>query len=128
MTNIDIEKISSNELKINNKIYAKVPIGDFGDRYYVCRDGEVFDIVKNKTVTCTIINSPNGKFSKLRPYKQLSLFYKGKQKTLLLHKLVAAVYLGPKPEGHSGRLRFIDNDSLNCSADNLRWSGLFESA
>lgn len=35
MTNIDIEKLSESELRIQNKIYTKVPIDDFGDRYCV---------------------------------------------------------------------------------------------
>lgn len=41
---------------------------------------------------------------------------------LVVHKLVAAAFLGPKPPGH--RLRWRDDDRTNCAAWNLTWGPL----
>lgn len=44
----------------------------------------------------------------------------GEKRRIALHRLMALVFLGPKP-GSSYRLHFKNGDRANCSADNLEW-------
>ena len=53
-------------------------------------------------------------------YLSASLCCNGKQKTFLVHQLVAVAFLGHNPSGHELVVDHIDDDKLNNRVDNLQ--------
>ena len=52
-------------------------------------------------------------------YPKVSLASNGRQKTRLVHQIVAAAFLGPRPEGQE--VRHLDGNRLNCALSNLAY-------
>lgn len=52
-------------------------------------------------------------------YRHVTLFREGRGKTFKVHGLVAAVFIGPRPDGHE--VRHLDGDRLNNRLENLAY-------
>lgn len=52
-------------------------------------------------------------------YYQVGLYRDGKERMALVHHLVAAAYIGPRPEGYE--VNHIDGDRTNNRAENLEY-------
>lgn len=97
---------------------AKVDEPGLAFDYFVTREGSVFSSNANwrgygsRALTPT----PNS-HGYLRVRFQMS---DGRRKSAFVHKLVAAAFLPPKPEG-ADQIRHLDGNKLNNRADNLAW-------
>jgi hypothetical protein len=100
-----------------NEIWKKIK--DF-DGYFVSNLGKVRGTRQNKDIILknrTLSKSDNNKF--YLPYQQVVLYENGKQKTKMIHRLVAENFISNpdnKPQVHH-----IDNDVTNNKVDNLEW-------
>lgn len=93
-----------------------LPVG-----YEVTREGQVFSTRRGarKELKQWLNGSGHG-------YPAVFLYDRDKQgrrrkRFLAVYRLVALVYLPPKPEGRHIHVLHIDGDRMNSHADNLRW-------
>ena len=79
--------------------------------YLIYPNGDIFSKNKKRMI-CKDINIKNG-------YVYSHLCHKGKEKTILNHRLVALHYI-PNPENYSD-VDHIDSNKQNNDINNLRW-------
>ena len=93
------------------------PIRDWGDLYEASDQGRIRRIVgRNGSgyyARITILKPTVGK----QGYCMVHLWRDGKSKTMMVHRLVAWTFLGPRPEGLE--IRHLNDDKLDCRLVNL---------
>lgn len=91
-------------------------VNGYEGRYEVSDEGEVFSLITNRTLRAW--GDPEKWSSK---HLRVALHDGEGQKTFLVHLLVAAAFLPPKPLD-SMEIRHIDGDHLNNNVSNLEWT------
>lgn len=92
------------------------------DGYYIDRNGRVlsFLVIGSKSRR-EDFNKPRFLKSQFNSvgYPSVSIYKDGKRKAILLHNVVAELFLGERPKGMV--VDHIDGDRSNCSVENLRY-------
>lgn len=91
------------------------PVADYEDFYHVSSFGRVHSVFGRKKTGGILSPSP----AKRGGYPIVHFSKDGKKKTLTVHSLVAAAFLGPRPSGHD--IRHLDGDPTNCNVGNLAY-------
>ncbi len=86
------------------------PVRGYENFYSVSDNGKVFSHISNKWLKPSVMN--NG-------YKTVELFNHGKSKRLLVHRLVAEVFID-NPQGYP-YINHKDEDKGNNCVENLEW-------
>jgi hypothetical protein len=84
------------------------PVDGYDGNYLVSRSGDVFSVRRNKTLA---------RVQAGRDYVRVNLYKDGHARHHLVHRLVAAAFLGPIPRGYE--VNHKDGDKTNCNAENL---------
>ena len=100
-------------MKISNPEFRKIKSLDF--LYEVSEDGRIFRNVKSKKQSKIVLDMHH---SKVGYYKTL-VYIKGKNKRVMIHKVVAECWLGDKPDGYE--VDHIDRNTHNNHYTNLRY-------
>lgn len=96
-------------MKENEEVWCPVP--SYEDRYTVSNRGQVRSLLTGRPLTPILINSG---------YLSVHLYRDGKRKPMLVHRLVAACFLGSPPTAEH-EVNHIDYDRLNNCVGNLAW-------
>lgn len=86
-----------------------------GYPYYVTEDGRVYSLYSNKWVKISEHNSQKT----ATKYRSVGLYWKGKQKRALVHRLVAQAFI-PNPD-NKPEINHKDGDKSNNHVSNLEW-------
>ena len=92
--------------------------------YEVSRHGQVRRATAGRGTTIGQIIKPHTQTS--TGYPDVRLRKDGRTYSMAIHRLVAAAFLGNKPEGQ--QIRHLDGNRLNASAENLRYGTAIENA
>jgi hypothetical protein len=98
------------------------PIPGYESNYHVSDGGQVKSLPRNTTRGGILRPAP----SKQPGYPSVVLWRDGKQRTFKVHQLVAAAFLGPRPDGME--VRHLNGDRLDCRLANLRYGTRAENA
>lgn len=93
----------------SQKYENRQPIPGYGGGYSITRSGKVWSHKRGGQYLTPII---------IKGYSYVDL-YNPKRKRVLVHHLVARVYLGPKPD--SARVEFKNGDKSDLSPENLQY-------
>jgi hypothetical protein len=82
--------------------------------YEVSNLGSVRRLGKTEPIAVTVCQKRRGRYAKV------DLWYRGRRKTICVHRLVAAAFL-PPPAPHQLEVNHFDLDTLNNTVENLEW-------
>ncbi|MEV0646080.1 NUMOD4 motif-containing HNH endonuclease [Phytomonospora sp. NPDC050363] len=98
-----------------------LPLPGYEETYKVSTHGRVWSRPRRHTQG-GVLTVRTG----MRGYTLVSLVQEGRQKTREVHRLVAAAFLGPRPEGME--VRHLDGDKQNPHVSNLAYGTPSENA
>jgi hypothetical protein len=98
------------------------PVVGFESNYHVSDDGQVKSLPRNTTRGGILRPA----VSKQPGYPEVALWLNGKARTLKVHQLVAAAFLGPRPKGQE--VRHLNGNRLDCRLTNLQYGTRLENA
>lgn len=89
--------------------------------YEVCEDGRIRRVDKHPQSICFRGKRGNvlSEGRNAAGYRHVVLCYKGKKKTIGVHRAVALAFHGPPPPRHE--CAHLDGRPSNCHKDNLKW-------
>ena len=117
--NTVLDKIKKTNLrKLDDEIWMFIP--ETEDKYQVSNYGRIksfcYNGSKGRIVKC----------GNIKGYKSINIKVNGKRKTLLIHKLVATLFI-PQPDKSKDVVTHKDWNKLNNRVDNLEWLSRQES-
>lgn len=92
-------------------IIGKKEFRRINDNYYISSKGEVYSKFSKRILKCQIQNKNN------KPYMRIDFYIDGKQRHMLIHRLVFETWVRPLKDGE--QVNHIDDDSLNNDYRNL---------
>lgn len=99
------------------------PVVGFEGRYEVSNLGQVHSIARTITRSNGVPQFINSRIIRTRPgargYITIQLWRDNKAHIYTVHRLVAAAWIGPRPDGL--QVRHLDGDKTNNRADNLAY-------
>lgn len=95
---------------LTDEVWLPIPFEGYGDYYRISSHGRLLSVRSGKILRQYPISQ--GRLTR-------TISVNGKQKLLVIHSVVAAAFLGPRPEGME--VRHMDGNCQNNYATNLRY-------
>jgi hypothetical protein len=92
------------------------PAVGYEGTYEVSADGQVRSLPRNTTRGGVL----SRRMAKRGGYWAVNLVQDGRERTRMVHTILAEAFLGPRPSPRH-QVRHLDGDALNCTVTNLAW-------